>query len=69
MRTSKPGTIGDNMEQHALLAADPEADKPQRLSAIAARGKSGSDGSLLTEEELEAAESEAEAWARRVNSC
>jgi hypothetical protein len=36
-----------------------------RLSAKALR----KDGEPLTEAEIEAAEEEAEAWARRVNSC
>ena len=36
-----------------------------RLSAKATR----KDGSKFTEAEIEAAEEEAEAWARRVNSC
>jgi hypothetical protein len=45
-----------------------ESDQPEpplRLSAKATR----KDGSKLTESEIEAAEEEAEAWARRVNSC
>ena len=37
----------------------------QRLSAKASRR----DGVALSEAEIEAAEAEAEAWARRVNSC
>ena len=40
-------------------------DEPKRLSAKAAR----KDGRPLTDAEMEAAEAEAEAWARRVNSC
>ncbi len=40
-------------------------EAPRRLSAKATR----KDGTSLTEEEIEAAEAEAEAWARRVNSC
>ena len=42
-----------------------DAEVPKRLSARAAR----KDGQPLTEAEIEAAEAEAEAWARRVNSC
>ena len=42
-----------------------ETEPPLRLSAKATR----KDGSKLTEAEIEAAEQEAEAWARRVNSC
>ena len=38
---------------------------PRRLSAKASR----KNGPPLTEAEIEAAEEEAEAWARRVNSC
>ena len=40
-------------------------EPPKRLSAKATH----KDGSRLTEAEIEAAEAEAEAWARRVNSC
>lgn len=46
------------------LTTDDE-DEPKRLSARAAR----KDGLPLTDAEIEAAEAEAEAWARRVNSC
>ena len=42
-----------------------ETEPPLRLSAKATR----KDGSKLTESEIEAAEEEAEAWARSVNSC
>lgn len=42
-----------------------QTEPPLRLSAKATRN----DGSKLTEAEIEAAEEEAEAWARRVNSC
>jgi hypothetical protein len=42
-----------------------EIEAPKRLSAKAAHP----DGSKLTEAEIEAAETEAEAWARRCNSC
>jgi hypothetical protein len=48
---------------------DPDAAeagaKPAYLSAKA----SHPDGTALTAEEIEAAEAEAEAWARRVNCC
>jgi len=44
---------------------EPTEEPPKRLSAKATR----KDGSRLTEAEIEAAEAEAEAWARRVNSC
>lgn len=46
-----------------LTAEDEEV--PKRLSAKATR----KNGQPLTEAEIEAAEAEAEAWARRVNSC
>jgi len=42
-----------------------QIEPPLRLSAKAMR----KDGSKLTETEIEAAEEEAETWARRVNSC
>ena len=42
-----------------------DAEEPKRLSAKATR----KDGQSLTEAEIEAAEAEAEAWARRANSC
>lgn len=42
-----------------------ETEQSKRLSARAAR----KDGAPLTEAEIEEAEAEAEAWARRVNSC
>ncbi len=50
-------------EDTLARAGDPE--EPKRLSAKAAR----KDGQPLTEPEIEAAEEEAEVWARRVNSC
>ncbi len=46
-------------------AVPDEPEPPQRLSAKASRPNAHT----LTEAELEAAEEEAEAWARRVNSC
>jgi len=58
--------INDN--QMSKDEGDPEAAK--RLSAKAARAKAArKDGLPLTEAEIEAAEAEAEAWARRANSC
>jgi hypothetical protein len=45
--------------------ASPEAEPVLRLSAKAAR----KGGVALTDAEIEEAEAEAEAWARRVNSC
>jgi hypothetical protein len=48
-----------------ILAPADDAEEPKRLSAKAAR----KDGHPLTEAEIEAAEAEAEVWARRVNSC
>jgi hypothetical protein len=57
------------MEDEAKLdrrkATDSESEKPRRLSARASRAGAA----LLSDEEIEAAEAEAEAWARRVNSC
>jgi len=47
------------------FAADEETEPPQRMSAKASR----KDGEVLTEAEIEAAEEEAQAWARRANSC
>jgi hypothetical protein len=40
-----------------------------RLSAKASRRPNRRDDSLLTEAEIEAAEEEAYAWAKRANSC
>lgn len=57
-----------NEPNEAIEAEQREPDQtepPLRLSAKATR----KDGSKLTEAEIEAAEQEAEAWARRVNSC
>jgi hypothetical protein len=45
--------------------AEPGPQPPPRLSAKATR----KDAQALTEAEIEAAEEEAQAWARRVNSC
>jgi len=44
---------------------EPESPPVRRLSAKA----SGPGAAKLTEAEIEAAEAEAEAWARRCNSC
>ena len=44
---------------------DPTEEPAKRLSARASR----KDGTPLTEAEIEAAEEEALAWARRANSC
>jgi hypothetical protein len=53
------------MEKSEQVQPAFEIEPPQRLSAKAAR----KDGQPLTESEIEAAEEEALAWARRVNSC
>jgi len=53
------------VSEEEILAPAGDAEAPKRLSAKAAR----KDGRPLTEAEIEAAEAEAEAWARRVNSC
>jgi hypothetical protein len=45
--------------------SDSTEEPAKRLSAKASR----KDGTLLTEAEIEAAEEEALAWARRANSC
>jgi hypothetical protein len=47
------------------IQEEPEQVPQQRLSAQASR----TDAELLTEAEIEAAEEEALAWARRANSC
>ncbi len=54
-------------EDRAAVAAsqDEESTPARRLSARASRA----DAVLLTDEEIEAAEREAEEWARRVNRC
>ena len=54
-----------NQEAQEPLLADIAEEPVRRLSAKATR----SHGHDLTEEEIEAAEAEAEAWARRVNCC
>jgi hypothetical protein len=51
-------------DEEILAIADDE-DEPKWLSAKATR----KDGQPLTDAEIEVAEAEAEAWARRVNSC
>jgi hypothetical protein len=53
------------MEKHEPTETASEIESPQRLSAKASR----KDGQPLTESEIEAAEEEALAWARRANSC
>jgi hypothetical protein len=53
------------LSDEEIPARHEDADAPKRLSAKANR----KDGEPLTEAEIEAAEAEAEAWARRVNSC
>ena len=51
-------------DEETLATAD-DSEEPKRLSAKATR----KDGAPLSEAEIEAAEAEAEAWARKVNSC
>jgi hypothetical protein len=59
----------ENPNQTMLaVSLKPEAEPRRRLSAKAARGVSA-DGSVLTDAEIEAAEEEAAAWARRANAC
>jgi hypothetical protein len=53
------------MEDANQIDHQPNSEPPKRLSAKATHPN----GSKLTEAEIEAAEAEAEAWARRVNSC
>lgn len=55
----------DPSEAMAHVLTDLNPAPSQRLSAKAAR----KDGALMTEAEIETAEEEAEAWARRANSC
>ncbi len=57
--------MDDEAKLDRRKADDPESEMPRRLSARA----SGPGAALLSEEEIEAAEAEAEAWARRVNCC
>ena len=49
----------------AQTASDSDPEPRQYLSAKATRR----DGAQMTEAEIEAAEEEAQAWARRANSC
>ena len=56
---------GDPALESPVILEDATEEAPRRLSAKASR----KDGQPLSEEEIEAAEAEAEAWARRVNSC
>ena len=53
------------MDELGELLEGAQPELARYLSAKATR----KDGSKLTEAEIEAAEEEAEAWARRVNSC
>jgi hypothetical protein len=53
------------LREEEIPALQDDADAPKRLSAKASR----KGGRQLTEAEIEAAEAEAEEWARRVNSC
>lgn len=53
------------MEELNPLADSQNPESLRHLSAKAAR----KDGSYMTEAEIEAAEEEAQAWARRANSC
>jgi len=50
---------------NSSASQEPTSEPPQRLSAKASRPNAHT----LTQAELEAAEAEAEAWARRANSC
>lgn len=56
--------LGDH-PRHRSGSAEAGYEPVLRLSARA----SGRDAGSLTEAEIEAAEAEVEAWARRVNSC
>jgi hypothetical protein len=47
------------------IAVEPEPESPRYLSAKATRRN----GAPMTEAEIEAAEAEAQVWARRANSC
>ncbi len=59
---SKPA---DSQKALENLPADIAEEPVRRLSAKAAHPN----GRAMTEDEIEAAEAEAEAWARRVNCC
>jgi hypothetical protein len=59
--------IEEHMEEPDSQTAEP-AEAPRRLSAKAAQSDRP-DGQPMTEAEIEAAEEEAQAWARRANSC
>ncbi len=52
-------------EERAGVGAAQDEEPTRRLSARASRA----DAAQMTEEEIEAAEREAEEWARRVNRC
>ena len=56
-------------ESNETIEADQiEQDQTEPSLCLSAKAMR-KDGSKLTEAEIEAAEEEAEAWARRVNSC
>ena len=56
-------------ESNETIEADQiEQDQTEPSLCLSAKA-TRKDGSKLTEAEIEAAEEEAEAWARRVNSC
>jgi hypothetical protein len=57
------------MTKEVRPAPDLAEESSPRLSAKAARSLNRGEDSLLTEAEIEAAEEEAYAWARRANSC
>jgi hypothetical protein len=59
--------LKNTMEEPNSQTAEP-AEAPCRLSAKAVQSDRP-DGAPLTEAEIEAAEEEAQAWARRANSC
>jgi len=59
---------GVTLELLVILEGATTEEALRRLSAKAAQSDRP-DGQPMTEAEIEAAEEEAEAWARRVNSC
>lgn len=62
-------TGSEQTESHDLASSPENApSQPLRSSRISARA-AADNGRHLTEEEIEAAEEEALAWARRANSC
>ncbi len=58
-------TAAQNAPEPIAASHEEERTTVRRLSARASRA----DAARLTEEEIEAAELEAEEWARRVNRC